>query len=62
MRYERADLWLGILLVIIGGVAMMTFAAATFAGRPEFGNFQDAGAVATGLDKYVGHAAGVFLR
>jgi Mn2+/Fe2+ NRAMP family transporter len=61
LRYERADLWLGILLVIIGGVAMMAFAAATFAGRPEFGNFQDAGAVAAGLDKYVGHAAGVFF-
>ena len=61
VRYERADLWLGILLVIIGGVAMMAFTAATFAGRPEFGNFQDAGAVAAGLDKYVGHAAGVFF-
>ena len=61
VRYERADLWLGIVLVIIGGVAMMAFAAAAFAGRPEFGNFQDAGAVAAGLDKYVGHAAGVFF-
>jgi hypothetical protein len=61
VRYERADLWLGILLVIIGGVAMMAFAAATFAGRPEFGNFQDAAAVAAGLDKYVGHAAGMFF-
>jgi Mn2+/Fe2+ NRAMP family transporter len=61
MRYERADLWIGIALVIIGGVAMMAFAAAAFAGRPEFGNFQDAGAVAAGLGKYVGHAAGVFF-
>jgi Mn2+/Fe2+ NRAMP family transporter len=61
MRYERADLWLGIVLVIIGAVAMMAFAAATFAGHPEFGHFQDAGAVAAGLDKYVGHAAGVLF-
>jgi Mn2+/Fe2+ NRAMP family transporter len=59
MRYERADLWIGIVLVIIGAVAMMAFAAATFAGRPEFGDFQDAGAVASGLGKYVSHAAGV---
>ena len=59
LRYERADLWLGIGLVIIGAASMMAFAAATFAGRPEFGHFQDAGAVAAGLDKYVGHAAGV---
>jgi NRAMP (natural resistance-associated macrophage protein)-like metal ion transporter len=59
MRYERADLWLGIVLVIIGAVAMMAFTAATFAGHEEFGNFADAGAVAAGLDRYVGHAAGV---
>jgi NRAMP (natural resistance-associated macrophage protein)-like metal ion transporter len=61
MRYERADLCIGIVLVIVGAVAMMAFAAATFAGRPEFGNFQDAGAVAAGLGKYVGHAAGSFF-
>src|ERR1700730_6916693 len=48
MRYRRADLWIGILLVIIGAVAMMAVAAATFAGRPEFGSFQDARAVAVG--------------
>jgi NRAMP (natural resistance-associated macrophage protein)-like metal ion transporter len=59
IRYERADLWIGIGLVIIGGIAMMAVAAAAFAGTPEFGNFQDAGAVAAGLGKHVGHAAGV---
>ena len=58
MRYERADLWIGIVLVILGGVAMMAFTAATFAGHEEFGNFQDAGAVAVGLGRYVGHLAG----
>jgi Mn2+/Fe2+ NRAMP family transporter len=58
MRYERADLWIGIVLVILGGVAMMAFTAATFAGHEEFGNFQDAGAVAAGLGRYVGHLAG----
>jgi NRAMP (natural resistance-associated macrophage protein)-like metal ion transporter len=61
MRYERADLLIGIVLVIVGAIAMMAFAAATFAGHAEFGNFQDAGAVAAGLGKYVGHAAGVFF-
>jgi NRAMP (natural resistance-associated macrophage protein)-like metal ion transporter len=61
MRYERADLCIGIVLVIVGAVAIMAFTAATFAGRPEFGNFQDAGAVAAGLGKYVGHAAGIFF-
>jgi Mn2+/Fe2+ NRAMP family transporter len=61
IRYERADLWIGILLVIIGAVAMMAFTAAAFAGRPAFGSFQDAGAVAAGLSEHVGHAAGVFF-
>jgi len=61
MRYQRADLWIGIVIVIIGAVAMMAFAAATFAGHEEFGNFRDAGAVAAGLGKHVGHLAGVFF-
>ncbi len=61
MRYERADLGIGIVFVIVGAIAMMAFAAATFAGHPEFGNFQDAGAVAAGLGKYVGHMAGIFF-
>ena len=54
MSYEKADLWIGIVLVIIGAVAMMGFCAATFAGRPEFGNFTDAGGIAAGLEKYAG--------
>ena len=54
IKYERWDLVLGIVLVIIGAVAMMGFAAHTFAGRPEFGNFVDAGAVANGIAKYFG--------
>jgi NRAMP (natural resistance-associated macrophage protein)-like metal ion transporter len=61
MRYERLDLWLGIVLVIIGGVAMMAFTAAIFAGQPEFGHFTDAGAIASGLEKYAGKAAGVMF-
>jgi Mn2+/Fe2+ NRAMP family transporter len=59
MRYERVDLCLGIVLVVLGAVAMIGFTAATFAGHPEVGAFQDAGTVAAGLGKYVGHAAGV---
>jgi Mn2+/Fe2+ NRAMP family transporter len=61
MAYERADLWLGIVLVIIGAVAMMAFTAAAFAGKPEFGNFTDAGAVAAGLEQSAGRAVGVMF-
>jgi Mn2+/Fe2+ NRAMP family transporter len=61
ISYERADLWLGIAVVVIGGVALMSFAAATFAGTLEFGNFTDAGGIASGLDKHVGPVAGVLF-
>jgi NRAMP (natural resistance-associated macrophage protein)-like metal ion transporter len=54
IAYEKADLCIGIVLVVIGGVAMMAFCAATFAGHPEAGQFTDAGGVATGLAKYAG--------
>ena len=61
MKYERIDLWLGIVLVVVGAVAMMGFTSETFAGRPEFGNFADAGAVALGIEKYVGRLPGVLF-
>ncbi|MEX3985262.1 NRAMP family divalent metal transporter [Paraburkholderia sp. EG287A] len=54
IRYERADLWIGIVFVMIGAVAMMAFCAELFAGKPEFGNFTDAGGVIAGLEKYAG--------
>jgi Mn2+/Fe2+ NRAMP family transporter len=61
IRYERIDLWLGIGLVILGGVAMMAFAAQAFEGTPEFGRFKDASAVATGIALHGGSAAGVLF-
>ncbi|MDR3445883.1 MULTISPECIES: NRAMP family divalent metal transporter [unclassified Dyella] len=54
MTYEKIDLVVGIVLVIVGAIAMMGFSAATFAGRPEMGQFADAAAVAAGVAKYVG--------
>ncbi|HTP37936.1 MAG TPA: NRAMP family divalent metal transporter [Steroidobacteraceae bacterium] len=57
--YERVDLSLGILIVVAGAAAMMAFCAAAFAGTPEFGQFQDAGAVATGLGRHIRPLAGV---
>lgn len=61
IRYERVDLWLGIVMVIVGAVAMMAFTAAAFGGQPEFGSFVDAGAVASGLEKYAGRLPGVLF-
>ncbi|HEX4863386.1 MAG TPA: NRAMP family divalent metal transporter [Acidimicrobiales bacterium] len=61
MGYERADLWIGIVIVVIGAAAMFGFSDAVFAGRPEFGNFTDAAGIAHGLGKYVSHVAGILF-
>ncbi len=61
MAYEKADLVLGIVVVVIGAVAMMAFTAAAFAGTAGFGKFTDAGAVAVGLQASAGRAAGVMF-
>src|ERR1700722_3544999 len=57
INYERADLWIGIGIVVVGAAAMFGFSAAVFAGHPEFGNFTNAGGVAAGLGKYVSRLA-----
>ena len=61
MNYEKVDLWIGIVVVIVGASAVIALTAATFAGRSEFGNFTDAGAVAEGLGKYVSKTAGILF-
>lgn len=61
IRYERADLVLGIIIVVAGAAAMMAFCASAFIGTPEFGEFQDAGTVAIGLTRHIGPVAGVFF-
>jgi NRAMP (natural resistance-associated macrophage protein)-like metal ion transporter len=61
ISYERADLWIGIIFVTVGAVALMGLAAATFAGRPEFGTFSDAAGIAAGLEKYVGTVPAVLF-
>jgi hypothetical protein len=61
MRYEKVDLWLGIVIVIIGAAAMMAFSAVAFTGRPEFGHFTDAAGIAQGLGRHVNKAAGILF-
>ena len=61
IAYEKIDLALGIVLVVIGAAAMMAFTAAAFAGRPEFGQFTDAKAVAVGLQHAGGRLPGVLF-
>jgi NRAMP (natural resistance-associated macrophage protein)-like metal ion transporter len=61
MKYEKADLWIGIAFVLIGAVAMIAFCAQLFAGKPEFGGFSDAGGVIAGLEKYAGHTSAILF-
>ncbi|WP_414169301.1 NRAMP family divalent metal transporter [Streptoverticillium reticulum] len=61
MKYEKADLWLGIVVVIIGAAAIMGFTAAAFTGTKEFGNFDDAIGIAHGLEANAGRVAGVLF-
>jgi NRAMP (natural resistance-associated macrophage protein)-like metal ion transporter len=61
INYERADLWIGIAIVVVGAAALFGVADATFAGHPEFGNFTDAGGVARGLAHYVSPAVGALF-
>lgn len=61
MKYEKADLWIGIVFVLIGAVAMISFCAALYAGKPEFGNFTDAGGIIAGLEKYAGRTSAILF-
>jgi Mn2+/Fe2+ NRAMP family transporter len=61
IRYERVDLWIGILIVVGGAGAMMAFSAAAFGGTPGEGNFTDALGIAQGLGAAAGKWAGVLF-
>jgi Mn2+/Fe2+ NRAMP family transporter len=64
IRYERADLWIGIGIVIIGAAALMgaaTAATAAFAHAPGLGHFTDSAGLARGLQAYAGRTAGVLF-
>lgn len=61
IKYEKIDLWLGIVIVVLSAGAIMAFTAFTFAGTPQFGQFTDAGGVAQGLAHHVGRVAGILF-
>jgi Mn2+/Fe2+ NRAMP family transporter len=59
--FARHDLRIGIVVVMIGAVALMAAAAAGFAGTGDFGKFTDAGAVASGLSHHAGYTVGALF-
>jgi len=56
--YARADLVIGIVVVMVGATALMAVTAFGLAGTTDAGNFTDAAAVATGLTNHLGSAVG----
>ena len=61
INYERADTVIGAFVVVIGAGALMAITAFAFAGTPDFGQFSDAGAVASELARRLGSSAGTFF-
>ena len=59
--YEKADLVIGIAVVIVGGAAIMGSMTVAFAGSPAAGHFTDAAGLAAGLAAYAGKAAGALF-
>jgi Mn2+/Fe2+ NRAMP family transporter len=59
IKYEKADLWIGILIVVLGAGAIMGFTAAAFAGHA--GGFTSAADLAAGLQAHAGRVAGVLF-
>src|SRR6202161_476073 len=43
MKYEKADLWIGIVIVVVGAAAVMGITTTAFAGTHGAGHFTDAG-------------------
>jgi Mn2+/Fe2+ NRAMP family transporter len=61
MKYEKADLWIGIGTVVIGGAAIMGATSVAFVHSHLFGHFTDTAGLAVGLQAYGGRAAGVLF-
>jgi Mn2+/Fe2+ NRAMP family transporter len=61
ISYARADLVIGIVVVVVGATALMAVTAFGLTGTAAAGNFTDAGATAAGLAGHAGRAVGVLF-
>jgi Mn2+/Fe2+ NRAMP family transporter len=59
MKYEKADLWIGIVIVIVGAAALMGTTAVAFAHSGT--RFTDSAGLAHGIAGYAGHVAGALF-
>src|SRR5271165_5756869 len=58
INYERADTVIGSFVVVVAATALVVTAAFGLQDTPLAGHFTNAGAVAHGLQQYVGHGTG----
>jgi len=61
INYERLDTWIGAVVVVVGAAALICISAFAFQGTPAAGHYTDAGATATGLQRYLGSPAGALF-
>ena len=61
INYERADTVVGSLITVFAASLLMAIVAAAFSGTPLAGHFTNAEGVASGLQHYVGRAAGALF-
>lgn len=61
INYERADTFVGSLVVVFAAALLMAIVAAAFSGTASAGHFTNAEGVAQGLQHYVGRAAGAIF-
>jgi Mn2+/Fe2+ NRAMP family transporter len=61
IKYEKGDLWIGIVVVVLGAGAVMGITAAAFAGHADAGHFTNAAGLAAGLQAHAGRVAGVLF-
>ena len=61
LKYEKADLWIGIVIVIAGAAAIIGFAYTATRGTAAAGNFSDAAGLASAIAAKGGHLLGILF-
>jgi Mn2+/Fe2+ NRAMP family transporter len=61
LKYEKADLWIGIVIVIVGAAAIIGFSYAATRGTPAAGDFLNAGTLASAIAAKGGHLLGILF-
>jgi Mn2+/Fe2+ NRAMP family transporter len=61
LNYERFDTGMGVLIEVVGAVALMATCAFGLAHTRAFGNFADLSTTAADLERHVGHGVGALL-